>query len=111
MKNDTFLDDPFKLLLVVFFLGMITIFGSFFYHSLLEGLWGKTIGKMICGIVVLTDDFDACTIWRAFLRNFMRIIDGFYGYLVGVVSMTGTMKWQRLGDLAAGTVVVRERRK
>ncbi len=87
----------------------VMLFGSFLYHSLLEGLWGKTIGKKICGIVVLKDDFSKCTIGRGFLRNVMRIIDGFSYYLVAAVAMAGTMKWQRLGDIVAGTVVVRDK--
>jgi uncharacterized RDD family membrane protein YckC len=87
----------------------VMLFGSFLYHSLLEGLWGKTIGKKICGIVVLKDDFSKCTIGRGFLRNVMRIIDGFFYYLVAAVAMAGTLKWQRLGDIVAGTVVVRDK--
>jgi uncharacterized RDD family membrane protein YckC len=87
----------------------VMLFGTFLYHSLLEGLWGKTIGKKICGIVVLKDDFSKCTIGRGFLRNVMRIIDGFFYYLVAAVAMAGTMKWQRLGDLVAGTVAVRDK--
>jgi uncharacterized RDD family membrane protein YckC len=87
------------------------IVGSFLYHSLLEGLWGKTIGKKLCGIVVLKDDFTKCTIGRAFLRNAMRIVDSLSYYLVAAVTIAATMKWQRLGDLVASTVVVRDKRK
>lgn len=90
---------------------MIVIAGSFFYHSLLEGLWGKTVGKKICGILVLTEEFEKCTLLKGFLRNLLRIIDAFFYYLVAAVSMAGTMKWQRLGDIVAGTVVVRDMRK
>jgi uncharacterized RDD family membrane protein YckC len=74
----------------------------------LEGIWGKTIGKKICGIVVLNDNFTKCTISKGLLRNLLRIVDFFFYYLVGVVSMVGTMKWQRLGDIVAETVVVRD---
>ena len=82
---------------------------AYFYHSLLEGIWGKTIGKKICGIIVLKDDFTKCNISKGLLRNLMRIVDVFlFYYLVGVVSILGTMKWQRLGDIVAGTVVVRD---
>jgi uncharacterized RDD family membrane protein YckC len=37
-------------------------------------------------------------------------VDFFFYYLVGVVSMAGTMKWQRLGDIVAETIVVRDHR-
>ena len=40
----------------------------------------------------------------------LRLVDNFFYYLVGVVSLTGTLKWQRLGDVVAGTVVVREKK-
>src|SRR4030067_1107613 len=90
--------------------GMMVL-GIFLYHSLLEGTWGKTIGKKICGIVDLKEDFTKCTIGRGFLRNLMRIVDNFFYYLVGVVAMAGTMRWQRLGDLVAGTVVIRDKRR
>jgi uncharacterized RDD family membrane protein YckC len=36
----------------------------------------------------------------------LRIVDGFFYYLVAAVALAGTLKWQRLGDLAAETVVV-----
>lgn len=86
------------------------VLGGFLYHSLLEGIWGKTIRKKICGIIVLKEDFTKCTIGRGFLRNLLRIIDSFFYYLVGTIAITGTLKWQRLGDLVAGTVVVRDKR-
>ena len=39
----------------------------------------------------------------------MRIVDLFFYYWVGFVSIVATMKWQRLGDIVAGTVVVSDR--
>jgi uncharacterized RDD family membrane protein YckC len=47
--------------------------------------------------------------WRAvLLRNIIRIVDGApILYIVGLISIAVTEKNQRLGDLAAGTVVVR----
>jgi len=102
-------ENPFQYIGLAVCSVMLMVFGSFFYHSLLEGSWGKTIGKKICGIVVLKDDFSKCSIGRGFLRNLMRIIDSFFYYLVAAVAMAGTMKWQRLGDLVAGTVVVRDK--
>jgi hypothetical protein len=41
----------------------------------------------------------------------MRIVDIFFYYLVVVVLMAGTIKWQRLGDIVAETVEVREKTK
>ena len=109
MKDDFISENPFKFFGLIFFSMAVMVLGNFLYHSLLEGLWGKTIGKKICGIVVLKDDFTQCTLGSGFLRNLMRIVDSFFYYLVAVVAVAGTMKWQRLGDLVAGTIVVRDK--
>jgi uncharacterized RDD family membrane protein YckC len=105
--GDSFSKNPFKFVALILFSAMAVIVGSFLYHSLLEGLWGKTIGKKLCGIVVRGEDFRKCNLLKGFLRNVMRIIDSFSYYLVAAVSLSATMKWQRLGDIVAGTVVVR----
>jgi uncharacterized RDD family membrane protein YckC len=60
--------------------------------------------------MVLKADFTACGIGAGFLRNLLRIIDSFFYYLVAAVSLAGTLKWQRLGDLAAETVVVKRKK-
>jgi uncharacterized RDD family membrane protein YckC len=100
---------------VMFALVMFAVFGFFFvggflYYSLLEGLYGQTLGKKICGIRVLKADFSPCGLSAGFLRNIVGIADAFFYHLVAVVTLAATTKWQRLGDLAAGTVVVKVRR-
>lgn len=100
-------DNPFA-----FFLPMLGAFflffaGGFLYHALLEGLCGQTLGKRLCGIRVMKNDFTPCGLGAGFLRNLLRIADAFFGYLVGVVAMAASVKWQRIGDEAAETVVVR----
>jgi uncharacterized RDD family membrane protein YckC len=111
LKSDFLSENPFQYMGLAIFSVTVIFLGNFLYHSLLEGLWGRTIGKKFCGIVVLKDDFSKCTVGRGFLRNVMRIVDGFFYYLVSAVALSGTMKWQRLGDLVAGTVVVRDKRR
>jgi uncharacterized RDD family membrane protein YckC len=104
-------DNPF-FLFGLFFLGIISyMVGVLLYYSLLEGIWGRTLGKRLCGIVVLKEDFSRCTVGRAFLRNILRIVDYMFYYLVGIITIGATLKWQRLGDLAAGTVVVMDRKR
>jgi uncharacterized RDD family membrane protein YckC len=109
-RNDAFFDSPFRFfaLTLLSMLSMLVI--GFLYFSLLEGTWGKTIGKKICGIAVLKDNFTICTLSKGFLRNLLRIVDFFFYYWVGLVTAVATMKWQRLGDIVAETVVVRDRR-
>jgi uncharacterized RDD family membrane protein YckC len=79
------------------------------YFVILEGLIATTPGKFLMGlkVVKLNDErYD----WRAvLLRNIIRIVDGApILYIVGLISIAVTEKNQRLGDLAAGTVVVRK---
>ncbi len=107
-KEDTFFDNPFQFFALIFSSMLMMMLVCYFYRSLLEGILGKTIGKKICGIVVLKDDFTKCNISKGLLRNLIRIVDLFFYYWVAVVSIVGTMKWQRLGDIVAGTVVVRD---
>lgn len=100
---------PLPVVLMVLATLVFYFLGGFLYHSLLEGLYGATPGKRICGIRVLKQDFTPCGVTAGFLRNLLRIVDAFFYYLVGAVSMAGTLKWQRLGDMVAETVVVRKK--
>jgi uncharacterized RDD family membrane protein YckC len=74
--------------------------------SYLEGRFGKTPGKWLLGIRVLGTDLQPCGFGRALLRNLLTFVDGFFNFLVGVLLVALTEKWQRLGDLAARTIVV-----
>ena len=60
---------------------------------------------------MLKADFSPCGFSHGFLRNLLRIVDAFFYYLVAAVTLAGTSKWQRLGDLVAETVVVRDVKK
>jgi|GEM_PF-1592210 len=111
-KLDNLAPEKFIVLFGIVILSVLTmIIIKYLYFSLMEGLWGRTVGKWVCGIMVLRDNFTRCTLGPAFLRNLLRIVDGMFYYFVGVVSIGATLKWQRLGDLAAETVVVRARRR
>lgn len=82
------------------------------YAIFLEGLWsGQTVGKKIFGLRVIQESGVRVGWVQAFLRNFARPVDRLpLFYLVGGVAALFTESQQRLGDLLAGTVVVRERR-
>ncbi len=109
-KDDAFFDNPFRLFALILFSTLVMTLVGYFYYSLLEGIWGKTIGKKICGIVVLKDNFTKCTLSKGLLRNLLRVVDFLFYYGVGLITAVATMKWQRLGDIVAETVVVRDRR-
>lgn len=81
----------------------------FLYWFLLEGMWdGYTVGKRLFGIKVVEEDGSSCSLGSAFIRNLFRIVDALFYYLVGFVAMAMSDNRQRIGDLLAGTVVVRE---
>jgi len=51
--------------------------------------------------------FKSCGIGRALLRNLLKVADGFFNFMVGIMLVALTQNWQRVGDMAARTVVVR----
>jgi uncharacterized RDD family membrane protein YckC len=71
---------------------------------------GRTPGKRLNGLRVVRDDGSPVAFLTSAVRNVLRLIDILPTlYLVGIVTILVTRRNQRLGDLAAGTLVVRER--
>jgi len=84
------------------------------YGAFFEGLFnGQTPGKRGVGIRVVSDQGVPITGAQAVLRNLVGAVDTLlpFFYLPGLLSMVLTEKFQRLGDLAAGTMVVVEERQ
>jgi uncharacterized RDD family membrane protein YckC len=78
-----------------------------FILSVTEGRSGATPGKWIFGIRVRGVDLRPCGLRRALLRNSLKIfVDGLFNFLVGIMVVALSERRQRLGDLAARTVVV-----
>lgn len=77
------------------------------YTPLAEVRYGRTLGKRLAGLVVTKADGTPCTTGAAVVRNLVRPVDLLLFYGVGLVAVFVTDRGQRLGDLAAGTVVVR----
>lgn len=77
------------------------------YFVVWEARYGRSPGKMAVGVRVVTTSGRPIG-WRAAaLRNLLRVADMLpVGYVVGVTSMALSTRFQRLGDLAAGTMVV-----
>ena len=70
---------------------------------------GRTPGKMATGIRVVMVGGGPVTFVPSFIRNIVRLIDVLPSfYLVGMTSVLITERNQRVGDLAAGTIVVHE---
>lgn len=91
---------------------VLAYLGWALYFILFEGFWnGQTLGKRAMGIRVRMADGTAITVTAAIGRNFLRFADFVpAGYMLGLISMFTSAKSQRIGDLAAGTIVVIERR-
>lgn len=93
---------------ILIFFNFLLVWG---YFTLLEAFWqGQTLGKRVMKLRVIKDSGRQITFFEALARNLVRVIDYFPGmYLVGVITMLCNQRNKRLGDFAAGTLVVHER--
>jgi uncharacterized RDD family membrane protein YckC len=93
------------LVLIVF--SFLNVFGYFWVS---EALWsGQTIGKKAFRLRAVGDRGEPLTFMQAGIRNIVRIVDFLpYGYGVGMIVLFANGKGKRLGDLAAGTLVVKD---
>lgn len=88
---------------------ILWLLGSLVYVFLLEGIYGYTPGKYLLGLVVVKRDGSNCTIGASIIRNLLLIIDQLpFAFLIGIGAILITDNHQRVGDLAADTVVVRQ---
>jgi uncharacterized RDD family membrane protein YckC len=82
------------------------------YFIFFEWLWnGQTPGKRWLKLRVIREDGRPITFWEASVRNLLRIFDimPFPFYSIGLICVFISNRDQRVGDLVAGSVVVRER--
>src|SRR5437868_3750404 len=87
--------------------GFVVVFG---YFWTCEAFWsGQTIGKKVFRLRAVGDRGEPMTFFQAGIRNVVRIVDFLpYGYGVGLVVLLVNGKGKRLGDRAAGTIVVKD---
>jgi uncharacterized RDD family membrane protein YckC len=80
----------------------------FLYHPILEvAMRGRTPGKRIAGVRLVSRTGDIPSIGALLLRNVFRLIDSIpFVYLVGLATVMFTSQHVRIGDLAAGTLLV-----
>lgn len=94
--------------LALYYLWLFVLF--FGYYFVFEWLWdGQTPGKRYFGLRVMLSNGLPLTVTAALARNAVRIVDFLppvYG--LGALSSVSNPLNQRLGDLVAGTIVVRE---
>jgi uncharacterized RDD family membrane protein YckC len=111
--EEMFISKPFLPLA-----GFGLMIGGFFWvlaclllFSFFEGKWGGTPGKWILGIRVFGTDLQPCGFGRALVRNLLKFVDGFFNFMVGVMVVALSESWQRVGDMAARTVVINIRKR
>ena len=101
----TFTDDSYNLLAYLVY--ALVFFG---YFILLEGPLGKgrTIGKRVLKLRVVKKDQSMMSYGASFGRNILRLIDGLFFYIIGMILISDSNLNQRLGDRAADTLVIKE---
>lgn len=106
------IDTPnwiYAVLIIVLFL----LFSGYF--AFFEWWWdGQTPGKRLMKLRVIREDGRPITLWEAIARNLLRIFDAIPGFVVpiysiGLIVVFLNSRDQRVGDMFAGTVVIRER--
>jgi uncharacterized RDD family membrane protein YckC len=89
---------------------LITFALFFGYYFVFEWLWdGQTPGKRHFGLRVMQSNGLPLTVWGSMARNAIRLVDFLplcYGF-ASIVAISNPLS-QRMGDLVAGTIVVRE---
>ena len=81
-------------------------------NSVLQGRWGITLGKWICGIRTVRTTLRPSGIARALLRELLLVVDVMMGtsMIPATLLIAFTRCRQRVGDLIADTIVVRKRK-
>lgn len=80
---------------------------NWLYTTVFEALTSSTPGKRQFGLLVIHDNATPLTGSGSIIRNFLRVIDGLpFLNIVGLTTMLIDNRYRRLGDLAAGTLVI-----
>lgn len=94
----------------LFFLPAVFLY--VFYHPVLEIVMrGRTPGKRMAGIRLVTGDGQTPGVVAIIIRNLFRLVDMLPAfYVVGCVACIATKRQIRIGDMAAGTLLVYEQK-
>lgn len=79
------------------------------YFPVMEGVTGSTLMKKLFKLKVVTKDYTKINIFQAFVRRIFDIVDilPLFGIL-GMIVASSTKNNQRIGDLIAGTIVIKD---
>lgn len=112
-RASEFFQEMPKWTLAILIIVIFLIFAGYFI--IFEWLWnGQTPGKRLLKLRVIREDGRPITFWEALARNLLRVFDAVPGfvfpiYSIGLITIFTSARDQRVGDIFAGTVVVRER--
>lgn len=110
---ESVLQEMPKWTIAILILVLFALFSGYFVFF--EWLWnGQTPGKRLLKLRVIREDGRPITLWEALARNLLRIFDAVPGfvlpiYSIGLITIFLSNRDQRVGDMFAGTVVIRER--
>lgn len=75
------------------------------YQAISESVGGASLGKIVCGLRVLSKDFGRVGVAGAWIRSVAYLVDSLFFGLVAYIAIDGSKLRQRLGDRWAGTIV------
>ena len=80
----------------------------FLYHPVLEAITGTTPGKRLAGVRIVTEAGVRPGLGATLVRNLLRVVDALpAAYALGMLVAIIDGRARRLGDMAAGTLLVR----
>jgi uncharacterized RDD family membrane protein YckC len=94
---------------VSWFLGLLilAVFLIFFgYYIVTETATGRTVGKRLLGLRVIRENGAPITLTQSLIRNIIKLLIDITG--IGILTMMFSKKCKRVGDMAAGTIVIAE---
>ena len=112
-ETDKMVSEMPKWTAAILIIAIFLIFAGYFI--VFEWMWnGQTPGKRLLKLRVIREDGRPLTLWEAIARHLLRVGDAVPGFIipvysVGLIVIFLSSRDQRLGDIFAGTVVIRER--
>lgn len=108
--SSALLGEDYSIRGLFWFRGVPALALYFLYHPVLEIMMsGRTPGKRKAGVMIVTLDGRTPSAAQILIRNVFRLVDAMPSlYLFGVVSTLLTKNHVRIGDIAAGTVLIYE---
>ena len=86
---------------------LFSVLAGLAYHTILDGLHGSTVGKLLLNMVVVRENGTPCDLSAALKREIAYFFDALFFGLIGYVSMKKSPEEQRYGDHWAHTIVCR----